>query len=60
MIRVQDQLLHVGWIEVEDAGFAVIEPDDGVVVAHAAIPCSTGTGREARCPHHGPADGIGS
>ncbi len=37
-VRMDDELLHVFRIEFEDAGFAMIEPDDGVKMVHDGFP----------------------
>jgi hypothetical protein len=49
MIRVQGQPVDVGRAEMEDAGFVVIDPDDGVKVmaVHAMAPLQF---RLPRCP----------
>jgi hypothetical protein len=34
MIRVDDLLVSIGRVEMENTGLVVIDPDNGVVVAH--------------------------
>ena len=47
MIRAHDEPLHVGRTEMENAGFAVIDPNDGVVMT-----AGHGTGSLRRSTGH--------
>ena len=40
MIRMQHQLFDLGRVEMENPRLAVIDPDDGVIMAHESDPFS--------------------
>jgi hypothetical protein len=39
IIRMHDELVDLGWIEMEDARLAMVDPDHSVKMSHGMLLC---------------------